>query len=666
MKNCPILQKSLDWCEGTPQHPGIRRRLYYCNKNLVEVWPELETDEFGRVTNAVYQGAFVLAADAYWQYIDVNIDKSTVTSEPQGEVPSQTQLNKATFVHNGIDDKATAAAAFLNNADCVFVYEDIAGHFRVLGNKRWRTKISVSQDQGQGTNPASTTIAIEVTDVIAAPFYAEGLETEDGEVLPSYDDDAQHGPRLTSPSGTTLDIGTIGISGSSVSKTIRIKGANLTQDLTLTKTGSGLTISKSSITAEEAKAGIDIILTYSKTTAGAGALANGSLTIHSSEVDKTITITARKAALTSPTEQTLDLGTVASNASTVQKTMHVEGVNLSKAINVAVSGTGFSCRKSIITAAAANSGVDITLTYRNTASGAASAQGSIRLSSTELDVTINLTAAKEAPAAQPHLTSPTVNSLDLGTIASNGTSVNKTVTVRGENVTQPVTITVSGTGFSANASQLTVAQLKAGYGLKLTYTNNGTSAVQQATGSVRIQSTEGIDKTITLTAAKEAPAGLLGVVSEMRTYDENAASFEDMATVSLPLQIARFVPEGNPSEKPAPEFLIKMSKKFSHRDFQVGDKIGYVKLSGSDTLYDLKVTRIENASEEDENYVDVLINGGVERTPQSAYLDHKFSATLFRGDAVYDINGDMIDMTIVANSNISIQTINIFSSPERE
>lgn len=295
MKNCPNLQKSLDWCEGTPQYPGIRRRLYYINKNLIELWPMLERDDFGRVIDAHYLGAFTIAADAAWQYIDINIDKSTVTSEPQGEVPSQTQLNKATFVHNGIDAEATAAAGYLNNADCVFVYEDMIGHFRVLGNNKWRTKITVNQDQGQGTNPASTTINIEVTDMIAPPFYVEGLETEDGEVFPSYDDDALLEPRLTSPSGNTFDIGTIPAAGSTVSKTMHIKGSNLTEGLTLTKSHSGLTISKSSITAEEANAGIDITLTYTKSTSGAGSL-NGSLRIYSAEVDKTITVTAAKEA----------------------------------------------------------------------------------------------------------------------------------------------------------------------------------------------------------------------------------------------------------------------------------------------------------------------------------------------------------------------------------
>lgn len=189
-RECPSLQKSLDWCEGMPQFPGIRRRVYFCNKNLIVAYPTLTRDDFGRVTDANYVGDFEMVENAYWQHLDINIDKSTVTSEPQGEVPSQTQLNKATFVHNGIDADATAAAGYLNNSDNVYVYEDMEGNFRVLGNDKWRTKTTVNQDQGQGTNPASTTINVEVTDEIAAPFYHGVLLTEDGEVQSSKDADA--------------------------------------------------------------------------------------------------------------------------------------------------------------------------------------------------------------------------------------------------------------------------------------------------------------------------------------------------------------------------------------------------------------------------------------------------------------------------------------------
>lgn len=179
---CPNLQKSMAWCDGMPQYPGIRRRVYFTSKSQIVKYPSLARDDFGRPTTSVLTGNFELAADAKWQYLDINVDKSTVTSEPQGEAPSQTQLNKATFVHNGVTADATAAAGYINNSDLVYVYQDMKGNFRVLGNDRWSTKSTVNQDQGQGTNAASTTINVEVTDEIAAPFYVGTLDTEDGEI----------------------------------------------------------------------------------------------------------------------------------------------------------------------------------------------------------------------------------------------------------------------------------------------------------------------------------------------------------------------------------------------------------------------------------------------------------------------------------------------------
>ena len=185
MRECPALQKSLDWCDGVPQYPGIRRRIYSCNKNLIATWPTLPRDNYGRPTSAKYVGDFELVADAKWQYVDINPDKSKLTSEPQGEAPSQTQLNKLELLHNGVDDEATLAAGYLNNSDTVYIVEDMAGNFRVVGNEKWPTKTTTSQDNGQGTSPAGTTINVEVTDELAAPFYEGVVETEDGDVYSS-------------------------------------------------------------------------------------------------------------------------------------------------------------------------------------------------------------------------------------------------------------------------------------------------------------------------------------------------------------------------------------------------------------------------------------------------------------------------------------------------
>lgn len=180
-QSCTNLQQSLGWCEGTPEYAGIRRKLYYTNKNNIVAWPTLPTDSKGRVTSAELQGNFELAENANWKYIDIIPDKSQLTSEPQGEYPSQTQLNKLVAVHPGIGPEATAAAAYLNNSDNVFLAQDAKGRFRVVGSEAWQAKTTVNQDNGQGAaGTASTTINVEAPDKVPAPFYSGEIVTEDG------------------------------------------------------------------------------------------------------------------------------------------------------------------------------------------------------------------------------------------------------------------------------------------------------------------------------------------------------------------------------------------------------------------------------------------------------------------------------------------------------
>ena len=183
MSKCTSIQKSLGWCQGTPELPGVRRRIYYLAKSEIVKFPDLPRDDLGRAQSAVLVGSYELAADAKWKYIDILPDKSQLTSEAQGELPSQTQLNKLTAVHPGVGAEASAAAAYINNTDNVFIVEDMKGNYRVLGNEKWNTKSTVAQDLGQGaTGTTSTTINVEATDEVPAPFYVGTIETEDGTI----------------------------------------------------------------------------------------------------------------------------------------------------------------------------------------------------------------------------------------------------------------------------------------------------------------------------------------------------------------------------------------------------------------------------------------------------------------------------------------------------
>ena len=192
MPNCSPLQKSFAWCMGTPELPGIRKRIYYISKDQIAEWPTYIRDYYNRRTKkAAYRGDFVLLADAKWKYIDIIPEKSQLTSEPQGELPSQTQLNKLVAVFPGVSPEASAAACYLNNSDNVFLVEDMKGFFRVVGCRKWFTKTTVAQDNGQGpTGNTSTTINVEAPDEVPSPFYMGIIETEDGDVQGEMFDDS--------------------------------------------------------------------------------------------------------------------------------------------------------------------------------------------------------------------------------------------------------------------------------------------------------------------------------------------------------------------------------------------------------------------------------------------------------------------------------------------
>ena len=78
-----------------------------------------------------------------------------------------------------------AAAAYLNNSDNVFIVQDMNDKYRVVGCDKWLTKTTVNQDNGQGASgTTSTTINVEASDEVPAPFYEGEILTEDGTINP--------------------------------------------------------------------------------------------------------------------------------------------------------------------------------------------------------------------------------------------------------------------------------------------------------------------------------------------------------------------------------------------------------------------------------------------------------------------------------------------------
>lgn len=225
MPDCSSLQRSLAWCQGRPELPGVKRRVYYISKYDILQWPTLPHDANGRLTGSAYQGNFTLRADASWKFIDIIPDKSQLTSEAQGEYPSQTQLNKLVAVHPSVGADATAAAAYLNNNDNVFLVEDMRGAFRVVGSDKWQTKTTVTQDLGQGAaGSASTTINVEASDECPAPFYNGTIVTDDGETSGT-NTGTNTGSNSGNNSGTNTGSGGSSSAQASYSNTVTINGS---------------------------------------------------------------------------------------------------------------------------------------------------------------------------------------------------------------------------------------------------------------------------------------------------------------------------------------------------------------------------------------------------------------------------------------------------------
>ena len=99
-------------------------------------------------------------------------------------------------------------------------------------------------------------------------------------------------PMLIQPAtGTAINVGTIAVDGTSVSTQVNVNGANLTDSLSVSVSGTGFSVSPTTLTAEAVNSGTIVTVTYN----GIEQSANGTLTLSSSEVSRSVSLTAGKA-----------------------------------------------------------------------------------------------------------------------------------------------------------------------------------------------------------------------------------------------------------------------------------------------------------------------------------------------------------------------------------
>jgi endonuclease I len=169
-----------------------------------------------------------------------------------------------------------------------------------------------------------------------------------------------------------------------------------------------------------------------------------------------IAITSNAGTVTNPqitapaNGSTVNVGTIAANETSVSKVITVKGTDLTKALNVSVSGTGFSVTPSTISAANANNGTNVTVTY--TSSTAGSATGTLTISSSEASTTVNLTASK---IAMPVIT---ISSLNVMEADQNGESTIVQGTVSANNNDEDIQLSVMEGNFEISLNRLNWAQ----------------------------------------------------------------------------------------------------------------------------------------------------------------------------------------------------------------
>lgn len=180
----PTVPGSLAWCSGQMAAPGIKLRIFYIPKRDIVAWPALPAfDAVAAATLGVMSGKFTLAADSVWHSIRIDQKKSTVNSETQGEAPFSTCLDKGSFVHPGTDEEAAAFTRQAINDDYVYLFEQVNGKFRLIGNETYETITKVGTNIGQvGGTDKGTTIEVECTSESPLPFYTGEIVTADGTI----------------------------------------------------------------------------------------------------------------------------------------------------------------------------------------------------------------------------------------------------------------------------------------------------------------------------------------------------------------------------------------------------------------------------------------------------------------------------------------------------
>ena len=320
-------------------------------------------------------------------------------------------------------------------------------------------------------------------------------------------------PAFSSPtSGSTTDFGTCE-ANTTVTKSINVKGSNLTSAATVTVSGTGFSVNSTSLSASTVNStnGGTLQVNFKGTSGGTY---TGTLKITSGSASTTVNLKATVAGtststsgITSPVNgSTVDFGSCTSGT-TSQQTIVVKGTGLTSATSVAVSGTGFTAGSTSLSASKVNSstGAQLQVNFKSTASG--SYTGTLTLTNGSTTIKVNLKASIASSSSSgsdsgstttASYTSPAAGStVDFGTVTLSKTQTS-TVVVKGTGLTAATTVTVTGTGFSTGSTSLSASKVNSSTGAQLQI-NFKSATAGTFTGTLKLVSGS-LSRTVYLTA----------------------------------------------------------------------------------------------------------------------------------------------------------------------
>ena len=302
-------------------------------------------------------------------------------------------------------------------------------------------------------------------------------------------------------SSTALTFGTV-TKGESAIRKFTVKGTNLTSSVTVSSNNSNFTVSPTTITATQAKAGKVVTVTYKPTAVGTH---SGTISISSGgAASKAVSVLGTCVAPTITSNvSSLAFGNVV-KGKTASKTFTVTGTNLTGSLTLSSSNSNFTVTPTTITASEAAAGKTVTVTYKPTASGTHS--GSVTIS---------------GGGAASRLVSVTGTCLDPSIITVNPTSLafdivikgntaTKTFTVIASNLTGNLTLSSSNSNFTVSPTTITASEAAAGKTVTVTYKP---TAAGSHSGTITISGGGATSKTVSVSGTCVVPGITVSVSS---------------------------------------------------------------------------------------------------------------------------------------------------------